>query len=763
MKSSDRFDLHVGAVGKKMTLQTFMFRSRARLQNQKKPAIERVIKGEKLHGRIVATPLVAAACNGHEICVRMLLGWMQKHDHEEFRTEWKASCMNAILCAMARGHIAVMRILLPLVDVNSPAPGFNGYTLLHFAILMQCSEAVSLILAVETVDISLRDINGRTALELAARMGADDLIQELWARGVAKVDPLAFLEALLEGHDTTFTLLCNLFLDGNPAGLLSTDSSGFSCFDRIVFNCVQEMASSKPGISRKAARCTDIEDINAYTWIPIPLSKVKSIPPCYHKSLEKLGVRLLERDNNPIFGKSGRPDGEYRVGINSLYLALATCSHGLLRALLQLRPASVCDIDGRGETILMAAFIRGCQQSIDLILEALKKQEDTTVVNSVTALGRSVLTAAISNLGMNPPRQIDSVLKLPGFDLRLAFHQVDGGDCPLMTLALLTFQHTVYPPGRLKADQTRGSKKMCEMLYDACWDLFKAISESLDPKEVSDLYFQISEGTSNFSGVRLIDYLCSMPRPGCLELFLQSCPARRSQLHTPDATGTTSLMRAAASWRHHETFMFLLKTCEVDVGHRDEQGRTALSHVAENLQVGQLGEDGVASKLIEEYGQDPLAVDNLGWSPLHYAIANGNVWEGSPYHRLLADADVPMDWTDERGSTPLHLAIRGGSPPAIKLLLEHPSSSSWLNAVDADGLVPLAHFFTEIGTSKYMCYVRVRYPFSGPIRTVSTSASPCVGKANGFSTDQLAEVARGSFFAIPPRGERSDADDVKPT
>lgn len=321
MKLSDRFVLKVGAGGKKWTLQSAISRVvRPGLQTKKTVAVGRVIKGEKRDGHILVTPLVTAACNGHEKCVSMLLEWMQKHDHEEFRAEWKAICMNAMPCAMVRGHTAVTHTLLRLVDVNYPAPGFNGYTLLHFAILMQTPEAVRLILAVEAVEISLADINGRTALALAARIGADGLIQELCARGVTKVDPLAFSEALLEGQDITFTLLCSLFLDCSHDGLFTADSSGFSCFDRIVFNCIQEMANSRPGISPNKAQCTNIEDINAFNRIPIPLLKVKSVPPFYYNSLEKLGVRLLDRDKNPIFGKAGRPDGQYRVGVYSLYL-----------------------------------------------------------------------------------------------------------------------------------------------------------------------------------------------------------------------------------------------------------------------------------------------------------------------------------------------------------------------------------------------------------------------------------------------------------
>lgn len=306
------------------------------------------------------TPLAAAVFNGHEICVNLLLECMQKHHHEAPAAEWKASCMSSMLCAMQRGHLSIMRTLLPFVDVHHPAPGFNGYTLLHFAILMRNSEAVKLILADQTVDLSQRDVNGRTALTFAARMGSDDLIQELWARGAADVDPLAALEALLEGHDKTFTLLCKLFLDCNPGGLLATDSSGYSCFDRIVFNYIREMANAKlPVASFTEEACsTDIEGINALNWTAIRLSKTGSISPFYRDSLEKISLKLLDRNNSPIFRKAGQPDGEHCIGLNSLYLALASCSFGFLRALVQLHPASVCDIDSRGGMILMAAFLR---------------------------------------------------------------------------------------------------------------------------------------------------------------------------------------------------------------------------------------------------------------------------------------------------------------------------------------------------------------------------------------------------------------------
>lgn len=76
------------------------------------------------------------------------------------------------------------------------------------------------------------------------------------------------------------------------------------------------------------------------------------------------------------------------------------------------------------------------------------------------------------------------------------------------------------------------------------------------------------------------------------------------------------LLLASGAWRYHETIVFLLKNHGVDAGRRDAQGRTALSHVAENL--GHFSDDGVASMLIKEYGKDPPAANADGLAPLAY-------------------------------------------------------------------------------------------------------------------------------------------------
>lgn len=673
------------------------------------------IQGEKRAGRIMVTPLVAAASNGHEECVSLILKWAQDHSRGKHDTEWKASCTNAMLCALHAGHISIMRALLPFIDINYPARGFNNYTLLHFASVQGHLESARLLLTNEAADLSLVDDRGRTALALAARIGADDLILELWTRGAARIDPLAALEALIWGHESTFDLLCGLFLDCNPGGLFKADSTGYSCFDRVVFNCIREMADPED------LRNTGIESINVFEWNPIPPGTTKAISPVYHQGLERMAARLLEHDDHPMLGGADNSDGEPRFGTNSLLLALTSGSYGLFQALLQLCPASVCDSTSKGGTILMAAFARGSKESIDLVLETLRWQDGTAVINSTTVYGQSALTAAIANGRDDHAEQFQSFLTLSELNLRLAFHQDVNGDCPLMSLALLAYQHAILPPSAFKSNQGKETSTTCETIYNNLWHLIREAHYRLDRQDLSDLCLQLSKDCYKRRRHRLIHIFCQLPQPGCLELLLQCCPTLRSHLPVPDRReGLTALMHASKTWRHHETFMHILKTPGVgDVGHQDNQGRTALSHVAENL--GEFADGGAAAALAYDHGQGLLARDSRGWAPLHYAIANGNVWEGSPYHQLLAFPNLPMvGWADEKGSTPLHLAVKGGSPLAIKLLLQNSCSSGWLNAADADGMVPLAHFFSVCKTSKFMYNYRMRMPHSGPARLVSS-------------------------------------------
>lgn len=679
------------------------------------------------------TALAGAALNGQVECVGIFLDWIRKNCSDSTTWGWKTTFVTAMLCAMQGGHHKVMRMLLPLIDANFPVPGFNGYKLLHFAILTNDTEAVSILS--QPFKQSVENLDGRNALALAAKTGSEDLIHELCAGGVVQADPSAVSEALFQHDESTFMLLCKEALNCVPGGPFAADDSGYSFFDRIIFNCILYL----PNSTSKYNCVTEMEDIDdAYGWTPIKEEHAGFTDEFYNWKLEELGTKLLHLDNRPTFGKPGRADRDHCFGIRTLYIALATCSCTLLRSLLQICPAAVCDVDSRGRTILMAALDRGSSDCLEVILKTLEEQKDTRIVNAVSKAEESALSLAIWSQRLDQEERLMSLLSFDGLDLRPMIQQDKSGNYLLITLALKAAELSILPLGSMP-EMVQRHHRPGLFLHENCLKILNALSAKLHPKELSTSLLSIAKTEFIRTGVRITDVLCQLPQPGCLATFLQSCPALRSQLHTPDANGMTSLIHASRAWLSHETVMWLLKTPEVDVGYRDAEGRTALSHVAQNL--GQSSDGGVAEMLVKEYGQDLLAVDNRGWSPLRYAVCNGNVWEGSPYHQLLIDADTPMDWTDEHGSNPLHLAIKGGSPLVIKLLLQHPASSSWLNATDAEGLVPLAHYFLWSPTSKYSCCYSMRYPFGGPERKVSilpySYASPKRERCTNYHVIQI--------------------------
>lgn len=700
-----------------------------------------------LEGRVFITPLAAAALNGHEVCVNMLIQWMQNHHGEAIRAEWKVICTNAMICAMQKGHATIMRILLPFIEVNSTSPGFGRHTPLHFAVILQNAEAVRLILREKNIDLEKRDVNGRTALTLGSRLDSTDITQELWSCGMAQMDPAVVLEALFESRDTIKLILPFFrtdFSKCSPDGLFARDDSGYSCFDKFMFSFLRGMSDIEAGQPQQS-HSTNIEEIDPFNW-RAPLFETFTVN-LFNKSrqLAQLSLDLLDPDNRLLFARAGHQDTECFIGINSLYFTLASRSSELLRSLLQLCPASVREVDSKGRTVLTAAFVRGDHASIVLILDTLRSQEDTSIVNAVSGARLSALSAAISNWEIEQ-EQLHMLLTFPGFDLRLVFHENGNGICPLMALVMMTAGHTTSEDDNLEPFWVPEAALACGTLYEKCLLIFEALSASHDRQELANLLSRLSEKQLGRTGVRFLDSLCQMPGSGCLKIFLQLCPSLRSLLHAPDASGATALIRASRTWRHNEIIEFLLQTPEVNIGHRDEQGRTALSYIAENL--GEFADGGMASTLIEEHGQDPLAVDDDGWSPLLYAISSGNVWDGSPYHQLLQDADCLADWVDEHGSTPLHLAIKGGSSLAIRLLLQHACSSNWLNSVDAKGMVPLAHFFSVFCYSNY----KQKCPHSGPKRYVSSAKGLCAENTNQCA-DRCAGSKRERLRRIPSCAE----------
>lgn len=301
-----------------------------------------------------------------------------------------------------------------------------------------------------------------------------------------------------------------------------------------------------------------------------------------------------------------------------------------------------------------------CKGSVQIILQTLSENHKSPVVNLIDGLGQSVLSYAWNPKVRDHLEPLDILVDFHAFDLRLAIYKDKSGTCPLVWKAQEAseayMQKRSMRWGRLSYENTPGRGAR----FEGCWKLIKTLSARLDSEVLSNHIIQFGEDSNKKN---ILGHFCQMHQPECLHLLLRSCPPLLSQLPVPDGTGTTPLIHASRHASSHETATFLLETAEMDYGYRDRRGRTALSYIAENL--GQFSDGGLAARLVDQYGQDALETDDSGWSPLHYAISNGHVWESSPYYRLLEDSNAPVDWKDVEGRTILHWAIIGGSPDAI--------------------------------------------------------------------------------------------------
>lgn len=651
----------------------------------------------KSQGRVALTPLSAAALNGHETLVNTILQWVRNQEHET-RPEWKASCLNAMLCAIQRHHMKVVGLLLPFVDVNSASPGLEGFTLLHLAILTHNIEAVRMFLQEPDVNPNFKAAYGRTALALAVKLGAEGIVQELCACEKTEIDCMSFVEAYVSNSQPLTTLLCQSYLERNPNGFLSLNSGQYSCYDKIIFGCLQHIkglwCSSKGNDS-----CIDIESVNLFDLAPVSFRGDEAVGDSYFRDLAKLGMSLVESDGLHTANSAGHQKRDGRFGIGTIYLTLATRSRRLLERLLELHPDSVSKIDNRGQTALMAAFRSECEGSVELVLQLLSDERNASVMNAISESGYSALTYAVCHASQE---QIHALITSHTFDLRLALTKDKDGMCPLTWAA--KFAALTFFNGRWLSSEARSR---------SCLEICQSVLANLDCDELSRRIIELGEDNS---GKNILSYFCPLPLK-CLQTLLQACPPLVSQLRFPDATGRTPLIYSSRAASSHEVCTFLLDRYEMNCHYRDKSGRTALSYIAENLD--RLSDGGLAARLAKNRG-DLLVTDNQGWSPIRYAVANGNVWGSSPYYQLLEDPETEVEWTDEHGSNILHLALRGGSPEAIKLLLRRPSSAKWLNAPDADGRVPLAHIFTHFPEApdtfgrkscwERQCYHRLRYP-----------------------------------------------------
>ncbi|KAK0219050.1 hypothetical protein IW262DRAFT_1462672 [Armillaria fumosa] len=160
------------------------------------------------------TPLIAAASNGHEETVRILLHseeltslnamsssgltalssaiicnsipvvtlLLQRHDTD---TSIQFKGQTPIMLAARYGLDKIVKMFLKRKGEDPNAPGENGKTALHAAVQWNQYRIISFLLKSGRVDVNRKDSQGRTALSIAASLGSAQSVKRLMAhRGI---------------------------------------------------------------------------------------------------------------------------------------------------------------------------------------------------------------------------------------------------------------------------------------------------------------------------------------------------------------------------------------------------------------------------------------------------------------------------------------------------------------------------------------------------------------------------------------------------
>ncbi|HES58350.1 MAG TPA: hypothetical protein ENO21_02860, partial [Firmicutes bacterium] len=106
-----------------------------------------------------------------------------------------------------------------------------------------------------------------------------------------------------------------------------------------------------------------------------------------------------------------------------------------------------------------------------------------------------------------------------------------------------------------------------------------------------------------------------------------------------------------------------------DINARSDDGRTPLMHAVQTSQSLRRGDTGVVQLLIDS-GADLDLQDDRGSAAVHEAVGIGPDVSNQPLRQIL-EAGATPDLVNELGFTPLWWAVAMGNQDAVKLLLEH--------------------------------------------------------------------------------------------
>lgn len=146
--------------------------------------------------------------------------------------------------------------------------------------------------------------------------------------------------------------------------------------------------------------------------------------------------------------------------------------------------------------------------------------------------------------------------------------------------------------------------------------------------EVMRLCLQIDKSPRDLpdnEGRTPLHWAASADRAGAATLLLE---IRDLDTDRPDRNGQTPLS-IAAKLRHIDVIRVLMKSKRMDIDHKDLEGRTPLSLAAHsrefNADINHQNAAAVVKLLLDSMSVDAESIDSKGWSPLCYAVEEGNL------------------------------------------------------------------------------------------------------------------------------------------
>ena len=111
------------------------------------------------------------------------------------------------------------------------------------------------------------------------------------------------------------------------------------------------------------------------------------------------------------------------------------------------------------------------------------------------------------------------------------------------------------------------------------------------------------------------------------------------------------------------------------------------------------GQKGVVLAFLKKDGIDVNAVDEIGFSPLHYSCKKGF----RDIVKLLLDKDADVNTLSNESITPLHMAMIPGNREIVKMLVE---AGADINATDKNGTTAVMY---GIKAKKVEAVIRCRH------------------------------------------------------